>query len=72
MRLDRRTALLGGLGLAAGAAAQTPLPVPAEGARALVHPDPTEFIDLWPDGAPGAPSPHARRSGARAQHRPGV
>ena len=49
--------LLGGLGLAAGAAAQTPLPAPAEGARALVHADPTEFIDLWPDGAPGAPSP---------------
>ena len=56
MKFDRRTALLGGLGLAAGAAAQTPLP-PAEGARALVHADPAEFIDLWPNGAPGAPSP---------------
>jgi len=56
VRLDRRTILLGGLGLAAGAIAQTP-PPPAEGARALVHPDPSEFIDLWPSGAPGAPSP---------------
>ncbi len=57
MKLDRRSILLGGLGLAASAAAQTPLPAPAEGARALVHADPTEFVDLWPEGAPGAPSP---------------
>lgn len=54
--MDRRTALLGGLGLAAGAKAQTPLPT-AEAARFLVHPDPTEYIDLWPGRAPGAPSP---------------
>lgn len=58
MSMDRRTALIGGLaaGLATGAAAQTPTP-PAEAARPLVHPDPTEFIDLWPGGAPGAPVP---------------
>lgn len=56
MRLDRRAALLGGLGLAAGALAQAPLPR-AEGARAPVHPDPAEFIDLWPGDAPGTPSP---------------
>lgn len=55
MRLDRRAALLGGLGMAMGAAAQTPLP-PAESARPLVHSDPSEFIDLWPGVAPGAPA----------------
>ncbi|MGQ0588938.1 MAG: alpha/beta hydrolase [Sphingosinicella sp.] len=58
MSIGRRTILLGGLaaGLAARAAAQTSLP-PAQDARPLVHADPTEFIDLWPNGAPGAPSP---------------
>jgi acetyl esterase/lipase len=56
MKLDRRSMLLSGLGLAAGAAAQTPLPH-AESARPLIHPDPTEFIDLWSASAPGSPSP---------------
>jgi len=58
MSIGRRTILLGGLaaGFAARAAAQTPLP-PAQGARPLVYADPSEFIDLWTIGAPGAPSP---------------
>lgn len=55
MRLDRRAVLLGGLGLAAGAIAQTPLP-PAQGARPFVYPDPTEFIDLWPNGENDMPA----------------
>ena len=57
MRVDRR-ALLGtalAAGLAHRAAAQTPLPVterPLPGG--LI--EPAEFIDLWLNGAPGAPS----------------
>jgi acetyl esterase/lipase len=42
--VDRRTALLGPIALAL--AAQAPVP-----------PRPEEEIDLWPDGAPGLPSP---------------
>jgi len=49
--------MLGSLaGLAAGAAAQTPPPVARPG-RPLAFRDPDETIDLWPDGAPGMPSP---------------
>lgn len=57
MKVDRR-ALLGtalAAGLAQRAAAQTPLPTadrPLPGG--LIQP--SEFIDLWPNGAPGAPS----------------
>ena len=57
MKVDRR-ALLGTVlaaGLAQRAAAQTPLrsaerPLPG----GLI--EPAEFIDLWPNGAPGAPA----------------
>ena len=58
MRLDRRSALLGALaaGVAAGGLAQTPPPA-VGGGRGLAAPDPDETIDLWPDGAPGAPAP---------------
>ncbi len=57
MKVDRR-ALLGtalAAGLAQRAAAQTPLPTTG---RALPGGliEPTEFIDLWPDGAPGTPA----------------
>ncbi|HEY0414236.1 MAG TPA: alpha/beta hydrolase [Allosphingosinicella sp.] len=55
--IDRRTALLGtlALGLSARAAAQTPPPATRESAY-LSAPEPAETIDLWPDGAPGAPA----------------
>jgi acetyl esterase/lipase len=55
--IDRRTALLGSLaaGFAASAGAQTRAPsTPAS--PHLTHPDPAETIDLWPNGAPGAPA----------------
>jgi acetyl esterase/lipase len=54
--IDRRSAILGTLaaGLSAGAAAQTPPPAHV-GSRLPRLPDPTETIDLWPAGAPGAP-----------------
>ena len=54
MNLDRRTALLGTLavGLAARAGAQTA--PPATDSPHMSAPDPTETIDLWPKGAPGA------------------
>ena len=57
MRLDRRQAMLGTLaaGLAARAGAQT-APPSARNSRTLAAPDPTETIDLWPDGVPGAPA----------------
>ncbi|MBV8686569.1 MAG: alpha/beta hydrolase [Alphaproteobacteria bacterium] len=49
MSLDRRTALLGTLALGlAGQATAEPTPMSAPG--------PGETIDLWPAGAPGAPS----------------
>jgi acetyl esterase/lipase len=57
MTVDRRTALLGtlALGLSARAAAQTKPPATPE-SRFMSAPDPTETIDLWPNGAPGAPA----------------
>ena len=56
MRFDRRTALMGGvaLGLASRAAGQTAAPATSASPH-LTFPDPTETIDLWPAGAPGAP-----------------
>ncbi len=56
MRFDRRTALMGGvaLGLASRAAGQTAAPATLASPH-LTFPDPTETIDLWPTGAPGAP-----------------
>lgn len=57
MRIDRRT--LFGAALAAGlaqrAGAQTPPPATG-GALPPGLPQPTETIDLWPNGAPGAPA----------------
>src|SRR5437879_1900504 len=55
MRIDRRTALLAGLALPLAARAQTPAPATREPDR-LVTSDPDETIDLWPNGAPGAPA----------------
>jgi acetyl esterase/lipase len=59
--IDRRTTLLGGLavaGLAAGAAGRAQTPPPATSASPhLAFSEPAETIDLWPDGAPGAPAP---------------
>jgi len=57
MTVDRRTALLGtlALGLAAGARAQTRPPATPDSPH-LTSPEPTETIDLWPGGAPGAPT----------------
>ena len=54
--IDRRSAILGTLavGLSAGVDAQTPPPAQV-GGRGPKQPDPTEAIDLWPAGAPGAP-----------------
>ncbi|HET9640040.1 MAG TPA: alpha/beta hydrolase [Allosphingosinicella sp.] len=57
MRIDRRTALLGGLalGLAGRAAAQTRAPSTPDSPH-LTSPEPKETIDLWPGGAQGAPA----------------
>jgi acetyl esterase/lipase len=57
MNLDRRTALLGSLALAAGAraSAQTAAPATPDSPH-LTTPEPRETIDLWPNGAPGAPA----------------
>jgi acetyl esterase/lipase len=57
MTVDRRTALLGtlALGLAARASAQARPPATPE-SKHMSAPDPTETIDLWPNGAPGAPA----------------
>lgn len=57
MRIDRRTALLGGLalGLAGRASAQTRAPSTPDSPH-LTFPEPAETIDLWPGGAPGAPA----------------
>jgi len=56
MILDRRTALLGTLAaaLAGRAAAQTAAPATADSPH-MSAPDPSETIDLWPKGPPGAP-----------------
>ena len=57
MTIDRRTALLGTLaaGFAARASAQTAPPATADSLH-MSAPDPTETIDLWPKGPPGAPA----------------
>jgi acetyl esterase/lipase len=57
--IDRRTALLGGLaaaGLTAGAARAQTSPPATSASPHLAHPEPSETIDLWPNGAPGAPA----------------
>lgn len=56
MKMDRRTVLMGALAASVSAVArgQTPPPFVA-GAVTPVLSDPTETIDLWPDGAPGMP-----------------
>jgi acetyl esterase/lipase len=57
MILDRRTALLGTLafGLGARASAQTAPPATPDSTH-LSAAEPSETIDLWPKGAPGAPA----------------
>lgn len=55
MSLSRRTLLAAGLA-ATGAAAQTPAPRVAGAGGVAGLPDPTETIDLWPNGAPGPPA----------------
>lgn len=57
MSIDRRAMIAGAAlaGLAAGAAAQTAPPA-SRSALPPGLPEPTETIDLWPDGAPGAPA----------------
>lgn len=57
MELDRRSLLAAGLaaGLAGRAEAQTLPPVAASSVPPGL-PQPTETIDLWPKGAPGAPA----------------
>jgi acetyl esterase/lipase len=57
VNLDRRTALLGtlALGLAARAGAQAPPPATPDSPH-LAAREPTETIELWPKGAPGAPA----------------
>lgn len=56
MSIDRRAMIAGAAlaGLAAGASAQTAPPATG-GALPPGLPEPTETIDLWPEGAPGAP-----------------
>jgi len=57
MEIDRRSLLAAGLvaGLAQRAEGQTPPPVAASGLPPGL-PQPTETIDLWSRGAPGAPA----------------
>ena len=57
MSIDRRSMIAGAAlaGLATTAAAQTAPPATG-GALPPGLPEPTETIDLWPEGAPGAPS----------------
>lgn len=54
--INRRSAILGtfAVGLSASVDAQKPPPAQA-GGRVPRRPEPTETIDLWPAGAPGAP-----------------
>ena len=60
--MDRRSLLAAGAGigaamsagLATGAARGQTAPPAAPGGSPPVLPDPTEAIDLWPGGAPGA------------------
>ncbi len=58
MKIDRRSLIATGLlaGLGAGAEAQTPPPFAVSG-QPVGLPEPTETINLWPKGAPGAPVP---------------
>lgn len=55
--IDRRSALIGTLAasFAAPACAQTRPPATPASPH-LTHPEPAETIDLWPNGAPGAPA----------------
>lgn len=54
--LDRRQAIFGTLAVLAGTGAWAQLPPPSASApRPLVFPDPTETIELWPNGVPGGP-----------------
>lgn len=57
MTIDRRSLIAAGLvaGLANRAGAQTPPPVSLKGQPPGL-PQPSETIDLWPAGAPGAPT----------------
>ncbi|HEX8525465.1 alpha/beta hydrolase [Allosphingosinicella sp.] len=61
MIIDRRTALIGSIAAAgltactAAGRAQTPPPATPASPH-LTFPEPTETIDLWPDGPPGAPA----------------
>lgn len=56
MTIDRRTMIgLAATGMAGAAFGQTPPPVTG-GALPAGLPQPTETIDLWPRGAPGAPA----------------
>ena len=57
MAIDRRSALLGtlALGLAGRASGQSAAPFTRESMH-LTFAEPTETIDLWPNGAPGAPT----------------
>ena len=57
MAIDRRSALLGtiALGLAGRGSAQSAAPFSKESMH-LTFAEPTETIDLWPKGAPGAPA----------------
>jgi acetyl esterase/lipase len=58
MIIDRRTALFGtlaaGVSACASARGQTPPPATAASPH-LTFPEPNEMVDLWPNGAPGAP-----------------
>ncbi len=57
MTVNRRSLILGtlALGLATRLPGQTRAPATAA-SKHLAFPDPTETIDLWPSGAPGAPT----------------
>ncbi|PXW78400.1 acetyl esterase/lipase [Blastomonas natatoria] len=58
MTIDRRSLMAAplALGLASLASAQTPVPEVPGGALPPGLPQPSETIDLWPKGAPGAPA----------------
>ena len=56
MKLDRRSALLAGLGAPLAAAAQTAPPAAKDTPLPAGLPEPSETIDLWPKGAPGRPA----------------
>jgi len=60
MMIDRRTALFGtlaaaGLGASGAVRGQTPPPSTSASPH-MSFPDPTETVELWPGGAPGAPA----------------